>query len=203
MAVRLSQYLKNGQAELLNYWKRIFNRATVVVFTNYFLPVSIVIYLINAVFNDLGNSAEFRRLMCLILKACNFFLKFLQIMYSTFDTGNYFVIPSSAAGVWEAVIFLALHNQTDVRVNMGYKSEEFLIAIVGSQFEYSGMWVEHALVLQGLAPLVLEFSCGNSSSILKVGVLSGNSSSTYKMALKVLSCFTSMSSLYIGILSSG
>ncbi|KAH0466517.1 hypothetical protein IEQ34_003755 [Dendrobium chrysotoxum] len=146
LSVRFSDYLKNGQTGLVNYWKRIFDRATVVVFTNYYLPIS----------------------------------------YSTFDMDNYFVIPSSAAEAWEAVCFLASNNLTDLRVNMGYKSEEFLVAIVGSQFEYSGMWLENALVLQGLAPLLLEFSYGNSFSLFKVGVFTGNSSGSYKSALKAV-----------------
>ncbi|XP_043812637.1 uncharacterized protein LOC110615186 isoform X4 [Manihot esculenta] len=39
LAVRSRQYTANGQIALVNDWKRYFNRATVVVFPNYFLPV--------------------------------------------------------------------------------------------------------------------------------------------------------------------
>jgi len=39
LATRLDQYNSNGTSEVLNDWKKSFNRATVVVFPNYALPV--------------------------------------------------------------------------------------------------------------------------------------------------------------------
>ena len=107
-------------------------------------------------------------------------------MYSGFDSGNYFVIPGSPAEAWGADRFSAEHSDHDLRVNMGYESEDLLIAIVGSQFTYSGMWLEQALILQALAPLLNEFPSENTSHfLLKVGILSGNSTSAYKMAIEV------------------
>ncbi|KAJ0616427.1 hypothetical protein HanIR_Chr02g0090461 [Helianthus annuus] len=38
LATRAARYVSNGQAELIDDWKAIFNRATVVVFPNYALP---------------------------------------------------------------------------------------------------------------------------------------------------------------------
>ncbi|KAG0483133.1 hypothetical protein HPP92_011217 [Vanilla planifolia] len=145
LAVRLNQYVKNGQAGLLGVWTEVFSRANVIVFTSHYLP----------------------------------------IIYSAFDSGNYFVIPSYAPEAWAADRFLALDKHSALRVNIGYKPEDFLIAIVGSQFDYSGMWLEHALVLQALAPLLHEFHSYNNYSypMLKVGVLK-KSSSTYSIALE-------------------
>jgi len=40
LAVRSRQYNSTGQTELLTDWKKIFSRASVVVFHNYLLPVS-------------------------------------------------------------------------------------------------------------------------------------------------------------------
>uniref|UniRef100_A0A7N0UMJ8 Glycosyl transferase family 1 domain-containing protein n=1 Tax=Kalanchoe fedtschenkoi TaxID=63787 RepID=A0A7N0UMJ8_KALFE len=39
LAIRLRQYNSSGQVELLNDWKRIFARASVIVYPNYFLPM--------------------------------------------------------------------------------------------------------------------------------------------------------------------
>lgn len=39
LAIHSRQYPSNGQLELVNEWKRVFNRATVVVFPDYVLPV--------------------------------------------------------------------------------------------------------------------------------------------------------------------
>uniref|UniRef100_A0A1D1Z063 D-inositol 3-phosphate glycosyltransferase n=1 Tax=Anthurium amnicola TaxID=1678845 RepID=A0A1D1Z063_9ARAE len=144
LALRLNKYIVNNQTQLINDWKQVFSRATVVVFPNYAMP----------------------------------------IMYSLFDAGNFFVIPGSPTEAWRAENYLSLHNWHDPRIEMGYGSEDFLIAIVGSQFSYSGLWLEHALILQAIAPLRHGFS---SASHLKVAVLSGNSTDSYKAALEALS----------------
>lgn len=106
-------------------------------------------------------------------------------MYSEFDSGNYFVIPGSPAEALAAENFFAIHSDHDMRINMGYGSEDFLIAIVSSQFTYSGMWLEQALILQALAPLLKEFLPEKTSHSMKVRILSGNLTSAYKMALEV------------------
>lgn len=112
---------------------------------------------------------------------------FLPVMFSQFDDGNYFVIPSSVSEAWAADHFLAVHNHNNIKNNSGYRLEEFIIAIVSSEFEYSGMWLEQALVLQGLAPILHEFHSDNySSPLLKVGILCANSSDAYKIALETV-----------------
>ncbi|XP_058095998.1 uncharacterized protein LOC131241259 isoform X2 [Magnolia sinica] len=147
LAVRLRQYTLDGQSQLINDWRRAFNRATVVVFPNFALPM----------------------------------------MYATFDAGNYFVIPGSPDEAWEAQYIMDLHHGHDPQADIGYRSEDFVIAIVGSQFSYSGLWLEHALVLQALAPILAETSSDNQlDSHLKVGILSGNSNSTYNVALEAI-----------------
>ncbi|OVA16537.1 Glycosyl transferase [Macleaya cordata] len=112
---------------------------------------------------------------------------FLPMMYSTFDAGNYFVIPGSPNEAWEADSFMASYNRDDLRVKMGYSTDDFVIAIVGSEFSYSGLWLEHAFVLQALLPLFSQFqSDDSSSSRLKVRLLSGNSTSNYKLAMEAI-----------------
>ncbi|KAJ6344063.1 hypothetical protein OIU76_005736 [Salix suchowensis] len=70
LATRSRQYTSSWQIELLNDWRKAFNRATVVVFPNHVLPM----------------------------------------MYSAFDTGNYYVIPASPAEIWETETTMALYN---------------------------------------------------------------------------------------------
>ncbi|KAL5718715.1 hypothetical protein ACHQM5_011592 [Ranunculus cassubicifolius] len=147
VAIRSRQYVSNGQSQLMEDWRQAFNRATVVVFPNYFLPM----------------------------------------MYSAFDSGNYFVIPGSPNQAWEADIFMALEKSSDLRSRLGYGHDDFVIAIVGSEFSYIGSWLENAFILQALLPVISDFSFdGLSSSHLKVCILRGNSTNNYKLAVETI-----------------
>ncbi|KAE8721467.1 rRNA-processing protein FCF1-like protein [Hibiscus syriacus] len=145
LTVRSRQYSLTGQVELVNDWKKTFNRATVVVFPNYALPM----------------------------------------IYSTFDTGNYYVIPGSPADVWKGESAMYSYKDNNLHTSMGYGPDELVIAIVGSQFMYRGFWLEHALILQALLPLFADFSSDNSfNSLPKIILLSGDSTSNYSMAVE-------------------
>lgn len=111
-----------------------------------------------------------------------------QILYSSCDTGNYFVIPGSPAEAWEVDHFMGSH-QDSLRDKMNFGSDDFVIAIVGSQLLYGGMWLEHALVLQAMLPLFRGFPPYNdSTSNVKVVVLSGDSTHNYSVAVEVNWC---------------
>lgn len=105
--------------------------------------------------------------------------------YAAFDAGNYFVIPGSPSGACK------LDNSTIVleesmRVNRNIEARDFVIVITGSQFLYKGLWVEHALVLQALSPLLAEFPADDSSSKrLKIIILSQDLTGNYSAALEV------------------
>ncbi|XP_020098703.1 uncharacterized protein LOC109717365 [Ananas comosus] len=144
LALRLHQYNTSGWDQLINDWTRAFNRATVIVFPNYILPM----------------------------------------MYSAFDAGNYFVIPGSPAEALGADTFLALQNGHEMRGSLGFGADDFLVAIVGSRFSYSGMWIERALILKALAPLLQQFLSVNMHSRLKIGILSDNSSTAYETSIE-------------------
>ncbi|XP_031278478.1 uncharacterized protein LOC116136938 isoform X1 [Pistacia vera] len=146
LAIRSRQYASNGQLELVSYWKRVFNRATVVLFPDYVLPV----------------------------------------MYSTFDSGNYYVIPGSPAEAWKADSKRALYNNS-IRAEMGYSADDLVIAIVGSQFLYRGLWLEHAIVLQALLPLFPNSVVENeSNSHIKIMILSRDSTVNYSLAIEAI-----------------
>ncbi|CAL9085657.1 unnamed protein product [Musa textilis] len=147
MALHLSssEYAANGQDKLLNDWKQIFSRATVVVFPTYLMPM----------------------------------------MYSAFDAGNFLVIPGSPSEEWEAINSTTqkVHNSKE---NMGHSPEELLIAIVSSQFLYSGKLIEHAIILEALMPLHQQFLHENTSSSLKIGILSANFTGAQRTALEAI-----------------
>lgn len=129
------------------------------------------------------------------------------MIYSTFDAGNFYVIPGSPAEALEADAFMALQKD-NLRISMGYGPEDVIIAIVGSQFLYKGMWLGHAVVLQALSPLLADFplSKDNSSAQLRIIVHSGELTNNYSVALEV--CLFSFSfqilwsnSLFIAVYS--
>lgn len=95
------------------------------------------------------------------------------------------MIPGSTTEVWEADNFLASHKDS-YRTKMGYGSEDFIIAIVGSQLLYKGLWLEQALVLQALLPIIPHLeNDGNSNSHFRIIVIAGGSNSNYSMAVEV------------------
>lgn len=145
LATRYKNYISNGKIRLIDDWKAVFNRATVVVFPNYALPM----------------------------------------FYAPFDAGNYFVIPGSPSNACK------LDNSTTVleenlRVNMNIGAHDFVITITGSQFLYKGLWLEHALVLQALSPLLAQFPVDDDSSSphLKIIILNQDITRNYSSAIE-------------------
>lgn len=105
-----------------------------------------------------------------------------QILYSACDAGNYFVIPGSPTEIWEADNFMSSPKE-NLHVNMDIGPHDFVIAIVGSQILYRGLWVEHSLVLQALLPLLADFP--SASSCLKIIILSGDLTGNYSASVEV------------------
>ncbi|KAL5572028.1 hypothetical protein UlMin_021625 [Ulmus minor] len=146
LAIRSRKYASNKQIEILNDWKRAFNRSTVVVFPNYVLPM----------------------------------------IYSTFDAGNFFVIPGSPVEAWNSYSQMDLEKD-HLRAKMGYGSEDIVITVAGSEILYRGLWLEHSIVLRALLPLLEDFSSDNNSfPHLKIIVLSGDSASNYSLAIEAI-----------------
>ncbi|KAI3829257.1 hypothetical protein L1987_03376 [Smallanthus sonchifolius] len=144
LAIRAARYVSNGQVELIDDWKAIFNRATVVVFPNYALPM----------------------------------------FYAAFDAGNYFVVPGTPSGTCKVDNSTIIHEE-NVRVNMNIGINDFVVGIVGSDFLYKGIWLEHALVLKALLPLLAKFPVGDSSSPrLKIIILSQDLTGNYSAAME-------------------
>ncbi|KAF7139562.1 hypothetical protein RHSIM_Rhsim07G0008900 [Rhododendron simsii] len=110
----------------------------------------------------------------------------LPMFYSVCDSGNYFVIPGTPAGAWGAENSMVSYKD-DLRLRMDYGPDDFIIVIVGSHFFYSGLWLEHAFVLEALLPLLTDFpSDNNSNSHLKIIIVSGDLTGNYSVALEAI-----------------
>nr|GEW69353.1 glycosyl transferase, family 1 [Tanacetum cinerariifolium] len=144
LATRAAKYVSSGQVDMINDWKAIFNRATVVVFPNYALPM----------------------------------------FYAAFDAGNHFVVPGHPSKACKINNSTIIHEE-NLHVNMNIGVEDFVVGIVGSEFLYKGIWLEHAFVLKALLPLLATFPVGDSSSRrLKIIVLSQDSTGNYSAAME-------------------
>ncbi|XP_071691095.1 uncharacterized protein [Rutidosis leptorrhynchoides] len=108
----------------------------------------------------------------------------LPMLYAAFDTGNYFVVPGSPSEVCDVDNTAIVHNQ-NVRSNMNIGENDFVVGIVGSELLYKGMWVEHALVLKALQPLLARFPIDDDSSPrLKIVILSHDWTGNYRVAME-------------------
>lgn len=105
------------------------------------------------------------------------------MVFSTFDSGNFYVVPGSPAEVLETEALVAL-SEENPREGLGLGSGDFVITIVGSRFFYKGLWVEHALILKAIQPLLVDFN-SDSTSRLRVLIFCGSLSSNYSMVLEV------------------
>ena len=113
------------------------------------------------------------------------------------DTGNFFVIPGSPVEVWTAEEYMLTHSRVSLRAQYRVRSEDFVIAVVGSPFFYHGLWREHALVMRALARTVSTVGDalprgGGRIQLLIIG--HGNQASTYGATLQVTDGFDVLSS---------
>ena len=113
------------------------------------------------------------------------------MIYTTLDTGNFFVIPGSPLDVWEAKEYMLTHSRASLRANHNLGANELAIAVVGSPFLYDGLWREHALVMQALARVLPSLGGGDAaaktSRRIHLFVMGhGNQFSNYGAALQVL-----------------
>ncbi|KAG8056152.1 hypothetical protein GUJ93_ZPchr0001g32867 [Zizania palustris] len=111
----------------------------------------------------------------------------LPVMYAAFDSGNYFVIPGSPVVSFQTDRITSRSYDQDMRVSMGLGLSDFVIAIVASQFSYSGFFMEEALVLQAIGPLLEQYPSQNSTQLdLKVRILTENVTEKHRMFLEAV-----------------
>lgn len=78
-------------------------------------------------------------------------------------------------------------GKDNLRFQLELGRDDFVIAVVGSQISYKGLWLEHAFVLQALYPLFTEFDSSNSR--LRIIVAAGDSTTNYSSIVEVRAIF--------------
>ena len=108
------------------------------------------------------------------------------MIYSACDAGNYFVIPGTPEEAWDAANMLTV-DKSNMHVKIEKRSTDFNILIVGCQLLYKGLWLEHALVLKALLPVVKEFRSNSSiDTHFKIIFVVGDSNSNYSAVVEVM-----------------
>ncbi|KAK0580750.1 hypothetical protein LWI29_005790 [Acer saccharum] len=70
---------------------------------------------------------------------------------------------------------------------MGYSPNDLVIAIVGSEFLYRGLWLEHSLILRALRPLFPDNLVESEPNFhIKIMLLSRDSTSNYSVAVEAI-----------------
>ncbi|KAK4788389.1 hypothetical protein SAY86_019708 [Trapa natans] len=106
----------------------------------------------------------------------------LPMSFSAFDSGNFIVVPGSPAeALYADSVFSLSVKQSHEEVGLG--SGDFVIGIVGSQFFYKGIWLEHALLLKAIKPLLADLGVVSVSHV-RVFIFCGTSRSNYGVALE-------------------
>nr|UYE91534.1 putative glycosyltransferase [Anoectochilus roxburghii] len=99
----------------------------------------------------------------------------LPMMYTSLDSGNFYVIPGSPADVWATKRFIRSHSRHILREKFGFHEEDLIITVIGSHFFYDDMLWSYAVSM--LTPQMMKitrikdfggtfkfvFLCGNTT----------------------------------------
>lgn len=108
------------------------------------------------------------------------------MLYSVFDTGNFFVIPGSLADVWAVENYSQTHSKFQLRKDYGFDNDDILILIVGSSFSYNELAWDYAMAMQDLDPLLVNYARSNGLGFSpKFIFLCGNSTNDCNNAIQV------------------
>lgn len=112
----------------------------------------------------------------------------LAMMHTLLDTGNFFVIPGFPVDAWEVKSYIISHTRDEVRRSFGLRSKDIALVVVGSPFTYKGVWREHAIIMQGVLPVLNELIQANNEDAfsLKLIFASGNPTSNYGDVLQIM-----------------
>lgn len=115
------------------------------------------------------------------------FLILYQMLYSTLDTGNFFVVSGSPVDVWSAESYIKSHSKYQLRKQNGFREDDLLVLVVGSSFFYNELPWDFAVAMQAARPLLNKFSGANHlEESFKFIFLCGSSTDSYREALQVL-----------------
>lgn len=101
----------------------------------------------------------------------------LPMLYSSLDSGNFFVIPGSPIDVWAAESYLRTHSTNDLRKSNGYDADDVLVVVLGSSIFYNELSWDYAVAMHTIGPLLVKYAKGKDvSGSLKFIFLCGNTS---------------------------
>lgn len=120
---------------------------------------------------------------------CSYFLTSLlflcQMMYASFDTGNFYVIPGSPVDVWAAKRYIGSHSRHTLRENYGFREDDLIITVIGSYSFYADMPWSYAASI--LTPQFMKITrIKDLGGKLKFAFLSGNTTDSYGSDFEVL-----------------
>ncbi|RWR97248.1 Glycosyl transferase [Cinnamomum micranthum f. kanehirae] len=109
----------------------------------------------------------------------------LPMLYSTLDTGNFFVVSGSPVDVWSAESYIKSHSKYQLRKQYGFRENDLLVLVVGSSFFYNELPWDFAVAMQAARPLLKKFTGANHlEESFKFIFLCGNSTDSYREALQ-------------------
>ncbi|KAH9610710.1 hypothetical protein KSS87_021701 [Heliosperma pusillum] len=109
----------------------------------------------------------------------------LPMLYSSLDSGNFFVIPGTPIDVWAAESYVKNHSKAILRMGSGYSADDVLVLVLGNSVFYNELSWEYAVAMHTIGPLLTKYAKRkDDSGSFKFIFLCGNASEGYDDALK-------------------
>ncbi|RAL43748.1 hypothetical protein DM860_014249 [Cuscuta australis] len=109
----------------------------------------------------------------------------LPMLYSSLDTGNFFVIPGSPKDVWAAESYSRTHSKSQLREEYGFDKDDILVLVVGSSFLYNKLSWDYVLPMREIEPLLIKYvGLKDMGDRVKFMFLSGNTTEGYNYVLQ-------------------
>lgn len=102
----------------------------------------------------------------------------LPMLYTSLDTGNFYVIPQSPVDIWAAKSYIISHSRDQFRKESGFDEDELIVLVVGSYFFYDGLPQDYAQVMHALAEKFTTIS--NLGGRITFVLLSRNSTEAHR-----------------------
>ncbi|XP_074308131.1 uncharacterized protein LOC141643010 isoform X2 [Silene latifolia] len=104
----------------------------------------------------------------------------LPMLYSSLDSGNFFVVPGSPIDVWAAESYVKNHSKAMLRMSSGYSADDVLVLVLGNSVFYNELSWDYAVAMHTIGPLLTKYAKGkDDSGSFKFIFLCGNASEGY------------------------
>lgn len=96
----------------------------------------------------------------------------LPMLYTTLDTGNFYVIPQSPVDIWAAKSYNRSHSRDQLRKESGFNEDDLIVLVIGSYFFYDDLPQDYAKAINALGG---KFATSTNGGRIRCVILSGNS----------------------------